>query len=230
MALESGTLAPNVVAALCAVVAGVVFLLFAAVHLRRRPTLVRGRTITLACLLVILFPLFIQPIHELIKGALLGETDAWRGASRLALFVVVTVAVAWYFRGWLLFNVATSVLGDLIRGSCQASDLGCRSADPRFGGKEKRFRLGEEELELRVRREPGSRFASLYVRSHKGLPWLKGFAGELGRRSADLRTGRYYSRAVIFLLIGLVCLGFAVILFLPERLGLVVSPPTTFYR
>ena len=228
MALESGTLAPNVVAALFAVVAGVVFLLFAALHLRRRPTLVRGRTITLACLLVILFPLFIQPIHELIKGALLGGTDAWPSVPRLALFVVVTVAVAWYFRGWLLINVDTSVLGDLIRGSCRAIDLACRSTGPQ--GKEKRFRLGEEERELRVRREPGSRFASLYVRSHKGLPWLKGFAGELGRRSVDLRTGRYYSRAVIFLLIGLVCLGFAVILFLPERLGLVVSPPTTFYR
>ncbi len=230
MSPGSGTLTPNVVAALVAVVAGIVFLLFSALHLRRRPTLIRGRTISLACVLVILFPLFIQPMHELIKGAILGEAYAWRDVLMLALFVIVTVAVAWYFRGWLLFNVDTSVLGDLVRESCRAVDLACRSADPPFGGKETRFRLGDEDRELRVRREPGSRFASLYVRSHKGLPWLEGLAGELGRRSADLCTGRYYSRAVIFLLIGLACLGFAVILFLPERLGLVVSPPTTFYR
>jgi len=223
----SSTLAPNVVAALFAVVAGVVFLLFAALHLRRRPTFVHGRTITLACALVVLFPLFIQPIQELIRGALLRETDAWPSVLRLVLFVVVTVGVAWYFRGWLLFNVDTSVLGDLLRESCQAIGLACRSADPK--GKGKRFRLGEEERELRIRREPGSRFASLYVRSHRGLPWLEGLAGELGRRSAEVRSGRYYSRAAIFLIIGLTCLGLAVILLLSERLGLVVSPPTTFY-
>ena len=226
MSPGGSTLAPNVVAALFAVAAGLVFLLFAGLHLRRRPTLVRGRTVTLACVLAVLFPLFIQPMHQLIKGAILGETYTWREILTLALFVAVTGVVLWYFRGWLLFNVDTGVLGDVVRDSCRSINLVCRSVDPE--GKERRFQLGEENRELRIRREPGSRFASLYLHPLAGLPWLEDFAGEFGRRVADLRTGRYYSRAVIFLLIGLVCLGFAVILLLPERLGLVVPSPTTF--
>ncbi len=229
MSLGNAALAPNVVAAVFAVLMGAVFLLFAAVHLRPRPTLVRGRTITLGCVLAILFPLFIEPIHELLRGALLGKAYAWAGVLRLALFVVVTVAVARYFRGWLLFNIDTKVLDDLIRESCQAIGLPCRSTGPQREAR--RFRLGQEERELRLRREPGSRFASLYVSPHRGLPWLADFTRELRRRAAGLRTGRYYSRAVIYLLIGLACLGFAVILFSPERLGFVAPsalPPTTF--
>ncbi len=228
MSLGNAALAPNVVAAVFAVLMGAVFLLFAAVHLRPGPTLVRGRNITLGCVLAILFPLFIEPIHELLRGALLGEAYAWGSVLRLAVFVVVTVAVARYFRGWLLFNIDTKVLDDLIRDSCQAIGLPCRAAGPEPYG---RFRLGQEERELRLRREPGSRFASLYVSPHRGLPWLADFTRELRRRAAGLRTGRYYSRAVIYLLIGLACLGFAFILFSPERLGFVAPsalPPATF--
>lgn len=228
MSLGNAALAPNVVAAVFAVLMGAVFLLFAAVHLRPGPTLVRGRNITLGCVLAILFPLFIEPIHELLRGALLGEAYAWGSVLRLAVFVVVTLAVARYFRGWLLFNIDTKVLDDLIRDSCQAIDLPCRATGPEPYG---RFRLGQEERELRLRREPGSRFASLYVSPHRGLPWLADFTRELRRRAAGVRTGRYYSRAVIYLLIGLACLGFAVILFSPERLGFVAPsalPPTPF--
>jgi len=223
--------APNVLAALFSALAGAVFLFFALLHLRARPTLIRGRTITLACVLAILFPLFVQPIRELLKGALLGETYAWANLLRLALFVVVTLGLAWYFRGWLLFNVDTSTLGELIQESCRAADVPCRPA----GGKEDEtgFRLGEEERELHLRREPGSRYASLLLASDRGLPWLERFTKELRGRVGQRRLGRYYARAIIFLLIGLACLGFAVILFAPERLGFVgvpVPPPTTFYR
>ena len=242
MSLGNAALAPNVVAALFAVLMGAVFLMFAAVHLRPRPTLVRGRNIALGCVLAILFPLFIEPIHELLRGALVGEAypstslrvvsvsnQVWASVLRLALFVVVTVGVAWYFRGWLLFNIDTKVLDDLIRDSCRAIDLPCQATGPE--GEARRFSLGQEGRELRLRREPGSRFASLALGSHKGLPWITDLTRELRRRTAGLRTGRYYSRAAIYLLIGLVCLGFAVILFAPERLGFVAPSfpsPTTF--
>ena len=222
-------MAPNVVAALFAALAGAVFLFFALVHLRARPTLLRGRTVTLTCVLVILFPLFIQPVQELLKGALLGEPYGRADLLRLALFVVVTMVVSRYFRGWLLFNIDTCLLGALIRETCQAANVPCEAV----GEGEERFRLGQEERELRLRREPGSRFASLCIGSDRGLPWLPRFTREMSRRAGQLRTGRYYSRALIYLLIGLLCLFFAAVLFSPEALGLVVfpvPPPTTYYR
>lgn len=211
--------ATNVVAALFATLAGALFLLLGWVHLRRRPTLLRGRTITLACVLVFLYPLFIQPIHEVLQGVLLGEAYGWTAVLRLALFVAVTVGVGWYFRGWLLFNVDTGLVGDLIGESCRAIDVACRAVGP--AGESRRFRLGPEGRELRIRRESASRYASFYIRGEKRLPWLADLGGELRRRVSRLRTGRYYSRAVIYLFIGLLCLGLAVILLVPERLGLI---------
>lgn len=222
-------MAANVVAALFAIFTGGFFLLLGWVHLRARPTLLRGRTITLACVLVMLFPLFIRPIYEMLQGFLLGEAYGWTEVMRLGLFVVVVMGSAWYFRGWLLFNVDTRRVGDLIRESCRAIDLPCRAV----GSAERRFRLGPDERELRIRREPASRYASLYIRGERGLPWLEDLGGELRRRVSGLRTGRYYSRALIYILIGLLCLGLAVVLLMPERLGLIapsVPPLEGFLR
>ena len=218
----------NVLAGCFAALAGVVFLLFAGVHLRPRPTLIRGRTVALACVLAVLFPLFLEPIHELLRALLLGEPYTWSTLLRLGLFVVVTAGVAWYFRGWLLFNVDTRALADLLRESCAALDVPCQEVVAEAG---RRFQLGREERSLYVRREPGSRYASLRVSHGRTVPWAEGLSGELCRRLSLQHTGRYYSRAFIYLLIGLVCLGLAAILFLPERLGLLPLsglPPTPF--
>jgi hypothetical protein len=218
----------NVVAGCFAALAGVVFLLFAAVHLRPRPTLIRGRTVALACVLAVLFPLFLEPIHELLRALLLGEPYTRRALLQLGLFVLVTAGVAWYFRGWLLFNVDTRALAELLRESCAAVGIPCREVGPEAG---RQFRLGREERSLYVRPEPESRYASLRVSPHRDVPWAEELSGELRRRLSLQHTGRYYSRALIYLLIGLVCLGLAAILFSPERLGLLPLsglPPTPF--
>jgi hypothetical protein len=255
----------NVVAACFAALAGVIFLVFAAVHFRPRPTLIGGRTVALACVLAVLFPLFLEPIRELLRGLLLGEPYSWGALVRLGLFVVVTVGVAWYFRGWLFFNVDTRALGDLLRESCAALGVPCHEVGevsdlsgafgPSDSGAGRRFHVGPEERTLSVRLEPGSRYASLRVGPGQGRsaslgprlagqtlpwgdlprlapagqegtesPWAENLGRELRRRLSLQHTGRYYSRALIYLLIGLVCLGFALILFVPERLGLLPIP------
>ena len=229
-------MAANRIAALFAVVPGVVFLSLGLIHLRARPTLIRGRTISLSALLVILYPLFILPIYNLLRGALLGEAYTWASVLGLVFFVVVALGFVWYFRGWVLFNIDTKSLAELIRDACRTAQVPLRPEDPARSGKGLKplvFRLGEEGRELHLRREPGSRYASLFLTKEHDLPWLHRFATGLRRQAAELRTGRYYSRALIYLVIGLVCLGFAVILFRPELLGLAGESaplPTTFYR
>lgn len=208
--------ASNVVAACFAALAGLVFFLFALVHLRPRPTLIPGRTVALACVLAILFPLFLEPLRELLRALLLGEPHTWGTLLQLGLFVVVTAGVAWYFRGWLLFNVDTRTLGALLRESCAALGIPCREVGSEAG---RRFQLGREGRSLSVRPEPGSRYASLRVSPDRDVPWARDLGRELRRRLALQHTGRYYSRALIYLLIALVSWGFAAILLLPERLG-----------
>jgi hypothetical protein len=211
-----------VVAGCFAALAGVVFLLFAGVHLRPRPTLIRARTVALACVLAALFPLFLEPIDELLRALLVGEPYTRWALLQLGLFVLVTAVVAWYFRGWLLFNVDTRALADLLGESCAAVGIPCREvgAGARRGERARRFQVGREERSLYVRPEPGSRYASLRVSGGGTAPWVEKLSGELRRRLSLQHTGRYYSRALIYLLIGLVCWSLAAILFLPERLGL----------
>jgi len=224
-------MAANRIAALFAVVPGVVFLSLGLIHLRARPTLIRGRTISLSAVLVILYPLFILPIYNLLRGALLGEAYTWASVLGLVFFVMVALGFAWYFRGWVLFNIDTKSLAELIRDACRTAQVPLRPEDP--GEQKDRFHLGEEGRALHLRREPGSRYASLFLTKEHNLPWLHRFATALRQQAAELRTGRYYSRALIYLVIGLVCLGFAVILFRPELLGLAGESaplPTTFYR
>jgi len=212
--------APNVVVAAFAVLAGLVFLAFAGVHLRARPTAVRGRAITLACIVAVVFPLFVYPLGKLLEAFLLDLPYSWTDVGLLAVFVVVASGCAWYFRGWVLLNVRTERLEDLIEHTCKAVDVPCQ---PTGRDKGPVFRIGTEARDLFIRREPRSRYASVFFCRSSGLPWLGAFAGELRREVTSARTGRFYSRAVLFLIIGLICLGFAVILFAPGRLGLVPS-------